>query len=287
MTELIDPADRLLYLDRVWSVYFYYAVNGELLYVGVTSNGPLRGRQHNHTAPWWPLAVRAEFEHFGTAEDALNAERSYIADLDPIFNRAEKVLPSARTGLRPQPPKGVGAPGHTSGSSPRSPELPSPELAADGVSKLWDGYVNDRDASLRRRWGLKLFQWEAIRDAGDPHGGCAGCGRRNVRLVVDDDHDTGELCGTLCDTCNRKLTERLRRYVQNPPSRLVAKQLGIKGFFLPLSRREAFERSRAGRREQQARWRAKIKQRTRGLPPPDDYHAKVTAALEATKQGGA
>lgn len=287
MSEPTDYANEDL--DRVSTVYFYYGADDELLYVGVTGNGPLRGRQHSHTAPWWHLAVRAEFEHFRTFEDALTAERAYIADLDPLYNVAEKVAPSARTALRVHPPKGGGLPeGHDSGSSAITGETSSTELAADGVSRLWDGYVNSRDASLRRRWGLKLDQWEAIRAAGDPYGGCAGCGRRSVRLVVDDDHDTGELCGTLCDTCNRKLTERLRRYVQNPPSREVAKRLSIKGFFLPVSRREAFERSREKRREYQARARAKQRAkvlRNRGLVAPEPS-PDLDRLRAMTKQGG-
>lgn len=263
--------------ERTWTVYFYYGADDELLYVGVTGQGQTRGRQHNHTAPWWPLVVRGEFEHFRTSEDAITAERAYIADLDPPFNIAEK-LASPRTALRGRPPKEGGLPeGHTSGSYPPSTAT-STELAADGVSRLWDGYVNERDASLRRRWGLKLDQWEAIRDAGDPFGGCAGCGRRATRLVVDDDHDTGELCGTLCDNCNRKLTERLRRYVQNPPSRSVAERLGVAGFFLPVSRREAFEQSRERRRARKGKPQAKTQ------PTTNDYHAKGEAALAATKR---
>lgn len=279
MSEPTDLADEDL-VPQVWTVYFYYSVNDELLYLGMTGNGPQRGKQHSQTAIWWHLATRAEFEHFRTLEDAVVAERTYIADLDPIFNVRDALPDAARTGLRPHPPKGGGVPqAHDSGSSPRSPEFSSTELAADGVSKLWDGYVNERDASLRRRWGLKLDQWEAIRDAGDAHGGCAGCGRRNARLVVDDDHDTGELCGALCDPCNRKLTERLRRYVQNPPSRKVAERLGIRGFFLPVSRREAFERSRQKRNARQNVKRAE--QRTR--------RKEISSTLEQlramTKQG--
>lgn len=293
MSEPTDVDDEILGLP--WTVYFYYDRDDELLYVGVTGNGPQRSWTHSRNAVWWPRVVRAEYEHHRLAADAYAAESRAIAELDPIYNVAGKDLPSPRTALRDHSPKGSGGPdGTDSGSCPLPGNTSSPEIGADGVSRLWDGYMNDRDASLRRRWGLKLEQWEAIRNEGDPHGGCAACGRRDVRLVVDDDHDTGELCGTLCDSCNRKITERLRRYVKDPPSRAVAGRLGIKGFFLPTSRQEVYEQGRAKRREYQAKAQAKQRAkilRNRGIAAPDpttdDFANRVRAALEqTTDQGG-
>jgi hypothetical protein len=248
MSEPTDVDDASLGLP--WTVYFYYGAEDELLYVGITGSGPNRGITHSKEAVWWPRVVRAEFEHHRHAADAFAAESRAIVELEPIYNVAGKEPPPARTALRVPLPKGGGLPdGHDSGSYLLSGDTSSTEVGADGISRLWDGYANYQDQSLRRRWGLKLEQWEAIRNAGDPYGGCAGCGRRNAQLVVDDDHDTGELCGTLCGSCNRKITERLRRYVKDPPSRKVAERLGIEGFFLPTSRLEAYEKGRERRRE--------------------------------------
>jgi Recombination endonuclease VII len=160
-----------------------------------------------------------------------------------------------------------------SGSSP-------PALAADGTP-LWDGYVSVKDRDLRREWGLKLSLWKEIREEGG--GGCPICLRRNVRLVVDEDHETGEFRGTPCDPCNRKLTERMVAYILDPPARRVARRLGLSGLFVPEPIREDKARRR---RERQAK---RVAKRTGPVPDrttPDDYHARVTAALEATKQGG-
>jgi len=118
------------------------------------------------------------------------------------------------------------------------------ELAADGASPLWDGYTGGRDKELRRVWGLKLDWWEAIRAEGG--GGCAVCHRRGVRLVVDDDHATGEIRGLLCDACNRKLDERMVAYLLDPPARRVGP------FFVPAHRRAAMARRRAARNARRA-----------------------------------
>jgi hypothetical protein len=112
-----------------------------------------------------------------------------------------------------------------------------------------------------------------------------------VQLVVDDDHDTGELCGTLCDSCNRKITERLRRYVKEPPSRRVAERLGIEGFFLPTSRLEAYEKGRERRREYSRKYnerkREKRERERAVLSRPDPGSVSQLDRLRAmTNQGG-
>ncbi|HWD46917.1 MAG TPA: endonuclease domain-containing protein [Actinomycetota bacterium] len=290
MSEPTDVDDEFLGLP--WTVYFYYGKDDELLYVGVTGCGPERGKEHSRSAVWWPRVVRAEYEHHRFGGDAYAAEARAIAELQPIYNIAGKEPPLTRTALRDHPPEGGGVPdGDASGSYPLAGNTTSTEIGADGISRLWDGYANNQDASLRRRWGLKLEQWEAIRNEGDTHGGCAACGRRNVQLVVDDDHDTGELCGTLCDSCNRKITERLRRYVKEPPSRRVAERRGIEGFFLPTSRLEAYEKGRERRREYSRKYnerkREKRERERAVLSRPDPGSVSQLDRLRAmTNQGG-
>jgi len=154
-----------------------------------------------------------------------------------------------RTGLRPRPPKGdIGA---VKSPAPGSP----PALAADGTP-LWDGYVSDKDKDLRRDWGLKLELWEEIREEGG--GGCAVCGRTDVRLVVDEDHATGEFRGLLCDSHNRKLDERMVAYILDPPARRVARRFGLPGLFVP----EAIREAKAQRRRERAQRRRDRKQIT-------------------------
>lgn len=74
-----------------------------------------------------------------------------------------------------------------------------------------------RDWSLRRRYGITLEQYAAMRDA--QGGKCAACGGgadsvsesrgvakvRPYWLMVDHDHATGAVRGLLCGRCNRAL----------------------------------------------------------------------------------
>jgi hypothetical protein len=74
---------------RVWTVYRYYDAAGRLLYVGLTGQGYGRAHDHRRTAPWWPLVVRGEFEHFAAGLEALGHETALIASLAPLYNRAD------------------------------------------------------------------------------------------------------------------------------------------------------------------------------------------------------
>ncbi len=262
-----------------FTVYFYYDDDDRLLYVGFTSRGHQRAKQHKTLATWWPLAARAEFEHYENEEDALVAERTAIAELHPRFNVVGRAVAE-----NPEPaPTGTHPPSEGDAARPvREGPTSSTELSADGQTELWDGYISEKDKGLRSRWGLKLEQWDAIRMEGDPNGGCAACGRyaKKLLLVVDHDHDTDELCGALCVACNRKLTQRLRRYVKDPPARRAAQQRpGVIGFFLSSTRREQIAKSRQLRAERRAE-RAKAK----AEPPKDDYGSKIQAALKATSK---
>lgn len=69
------------------SVYRYYDVDDLLIYVGITSRGMTRNREHNATKEWWPYVSRQEVEHFGSRERAAERERSLIHAFRPPFNR--------------------------------------------------------------------------------------------------------------------------------------------------------------------------------------------------------
>lgn len=59
------------------------------------------------------------------------------------------------------------------------------------------------------RYGLSSIDYESMYEA--QGGGCAICGREDSGVVnrqllcVDHDHDTGEVRGLLCDSCNNGL----------------------------------------------------------------------------------
>jgi hypothetical protein len=105
---------------QVWTVYRYYDTAGRLLYVGVTGQGHWRTHEHRRAAPWWPLVVRAEFEHFTNGVIAFEHETALITRLAPLYNRADN--PSRTT-----PPPRIGR--------PRRPDPNRPRLAGPGGPK--------------------------------------------------------------------------------------------------------------------------------------------------------
>ena len=65
--------------------------------------------------------------------------------------------------------------------------------------------VEERDAYLRRRFGITQADYDAILEM--QRGGCAICGKPpgTISLHVDHDHATGEVRGLLCVGCNNAL----------------------------------------------------------------------------------
>ena len=70
------------------------------------------------------------------------------------------------------------------------------------------GVEVSRRAHLKRMFGITLEKYQSMAEKQD--GKCAICNKeedckRNKVLCVDHDHDTGEIRGLLCNTCNRGL----------------------------------------------------------------------------------
>ncbi len=65
--------------------------------------------------------------------------------------------------------------------------------------------VEERDAYLRRTFGITQADYDALLAA--QGGGCAICGKKpgKISLHVDHDHETGEIRGLLCVGCNNAL----------------------------------------------------------------------------------
>lgn len=68
------------------SVYLYYDANDVLVYVGITSRGVNRNREHNTSKAWWKYVVRQEVEHFPNREAAHAREIELIDRFTPPFN---------------------------------------------------------------------------------------------------------------------------------------------------------------------------------------------------------
>jgi hypothetical protein len=93
-------------VDTPTSVYRYYDQHGLLLYVGVTSRGIQRNREHNTTKEWWPYVVSQQVDHHATRGRALAAERHLIQTFHPPFNTQHNpeshILRAAYLGLSVQ-----------------------------------------------------------------------------------------------------------------------------------------------------------------------------------------
>ena len=67
-------------------VYFYYAEDGNLLYIGSTKDVLMRFQQHKESECWMgsvhSITVKGEYD----IEDALYFEKYYIAKAKPVYN---------------------------------------------------------------------------------------------------------------------------------------------------------------------------------------------------------
>jgi hypothetical protein len=79
------------------SVYLFFDRIGILVYVGVTSRGVVRQREHNADKAWWPYVSRQEVEHYPTRARALIRERELITLMCPPFNSAHNPDRAARS----------------------------------------------------------------------------------------------------------------------------------------------------------------------------------------------
>jgi Recombination endonuclease VII len=119
-------------------------------------------------------------------------------------------------GLRPLEPYGF------QGAPVGPPSTPARRFCPnrDRPDWLWWGHHCTQDANLQRRYGITCDDyWELY---GDQDGRCGVCRRPSGpgrRLVVDHDHDTGEIEGLCHFGCNRPISAQVRRYVKNPPGR--------------------------------------------------------------------
>lgn len=129
-----------------------------------------------------------------------------------------------------------------------------------------------QDHYLQGAYGITCDDYWRLFEVQD--GRCAICHQppSSRRLVVDHDHDTGQIDGLCHFGCNRRLSTKLRRYLSDSPG-------GQLGLAVSPAKLKALKAKDAAKQQ---------RNRTKAGPPrtTTDYHAKVEAALAATKQGG-
>lgn len=76
-------------LTPMWPAALLYRLvraDGQLLYVGISSNPIERWRKHARKKPWWAQVDRIDVEWIATNWDALDREREVIKDERPLYN---------------------------------------------------------------------------------------------------------------------------------------------------------------------------------------------------------
>lgn len=69
-------------------VYRAFDQNGDLLYVGMSSNLKLRLRAHKRKSDWWAFQAEITTTVYPTRQEALAAESEAIANESPAWNTA-------------------------------------------------------------------------------------------------------------------------------------------------------------------------------------------------------
>jgi hypothetical protein len=149
-------------------------------------------------------------------------------------------------------------------------------LAVDGTP-LWDGYESDKDRELRRSYGMKLEHYHQLLEL--QGGVCAICKQpppEGEYLRVDEDHDTWEIVGLLCDHDNKVITERRRRYIKDPPAREL-------GWTVPADRVEV-RRKRNADRAQKRHEARKAEQAEPKPQGPESYLSRLDSLRDMTRQ---
>lgn len=68
------------------TLYRFFSIDDQLLYIGITKNGQTRWDQHTSSKEWWPLVDHVTTEHFPNRDAALDAEKAAIQNDGPLFN---------------------------------------------------------------------------------------------------------------------------------------------------------------------------------------------------------
>jgi len=70
-----------------YALYRHFALDGKLLYVGVTNEPRRRAHGHRRRSPWWPLVSDITLAWYDSKRDALDAEGLAIRLERPAWNR--------------------------------------------------------------------------------------------------------------------------------------------------------------------------------------------------------
>lgn len=174
-------------------LYRFYSATGQLLYVGITANPPMRFKAHRHTKDWWPEVVGITLERYATRGDLANAERRAIQVERPLHNVAHV---KRREGGKFQPVADEPPPTHDvlTDDELASIFVPPPSDSMAGLADLFGGevrrdtrygYVTDEEYRQRAE------EYRAKLAARDECTLCDSDGYRNMRVCNHIDYRGG------------------------------------------------------------------------------------------------
>lgn len=83
-------------MDVRTALYRFFDAQDRLLYVGISTWGIRRWREHSRSKDWWPDVVRTTIEHYPSREAAAAAEVEAIRTEHPLYNVAHTGRERAR-----------------------------------------------------------------------------------------------------------------------------------------------------------------------------------------------
>lgn len=81
------------------ALYRWYDIDDALLYVGISSELPVRVNAHFKRSTWMEFAVRSSVARYETREEAEAAEEAAIKAEHPLFNQTHNNTPESRERL--------------------------------------------------------------------------------------------------------------------------------------------------------------------------------------------
>ena len=174
-------------------------------------------------------------------------------------------------------PAGVQLVGLAALTPPRPTRLHCPKRNQPRPSWLPpDKFCCPQDHYLQGKYGITCDQWwEQYERQGGRCGICWRPFRPGHRVVVDHDHDTGDIDSLAHFGCNRTLRQEHRRYAKNPPGAA----LGLK--VAPAKLKAIQQADRAKRKRDQER------RETRPKAQPNDLALSQLDKMRTMTQGGA
>jgi hypothetical protein len=121
------------------TLYRFFDKDNRLLYVGISSRGPSRWKEHERNRDWWHDVTSSTMQTFTSRQDALRAEREAIKSERPVYNKMHN-KPGAVA-------KKVWTAGHIPEEELRNWRIPGPRVQP----VLWRGrFVDNYDFSVIR-----------------------------------------------------------------------------------------------------------------------------------------